>query len=98
MERSTGCLVRLRWLGSCFCPGLLADDKRPAEKHADFLHLLFNMLWLYWFGRMAMEFFNRHQLAGIYISGGVAGALMYMLTYKLSWFQGTGSLNRFLEP
>ena len=51
--------------------------------HADFLHLLFNMLWLYWFGRMAMEFFNGRQLAGIYISGGVAGALMYMLAYNL---------------
>lgn len=49
--------------------------------HTDFLHLLFNMLWLYWFGRIAMEFFNGRQLAGIYISGGIAGALMYMLAY-----------------
>lgn len=49
--------------------------------HTDFLHLLFNMLWLYWFGRIAMEFFNGRQLTGIYISGGIAGALMYMLAY-----------------
>lgn len=51
--------------------------------HTDFLHLLFNMLWLYWFGRIAMEFFNGRQLAGVYISGGIAGALMYMLAYHL---------------
>ena len=51
--------------------------------HTDFLHLLFNMLWLYWFGRIAMEFFNGRRLAGIYISGGIAGALTYMLAYNL---------------
>lgn len=50
--------------------------------HTDFLHLLFNMLWLYWFGRIAMEFFNGRRLAGIYISGGIAGALTYMLAYN----------------
>jgi len=26
--------------------------------HADFLHILFNMLWLYWFGQLFLYFFS----------------------------------------
>ncbi len=51
--------------------------------HYDFLHILFNMLWLYWFGKLFLTFFNEKQLGGLYILGGVAGALFFMLAYNI---------------
>ncbi len=38
--------------------------------HYNFLHILFNMLWLYWLGRIFMEFFSPKQLTGLYLLGG----------------------------
>lgn len=51
--------------------------------HFDFLHILFNMLWLYWFGKIFLMFFNERQLGGLYILGGLAGALMFVLAYNV---------------
>lgn len=50
--------------------------------HYDFLHILFNMLWLYWFGEIFLRFFNERQFGGLYILGGFAGALFFILTYN----------------
>jgi hypothetical protein len=51
--------------------------------HFDFLHILFNMLWLYWFGKIFLQFFTGRQLGGLYVSGGIAGALLYLITYNV---------------
>ncbi len=51
--------------------------------HYDFLHILFNMLWLYWFGKIFLMFFNERQLGGLYILGGLAGAFLFILAYNL---------------
>lgn len=51
--------------------------------HVDFLHILFNMLWLYWFGRIFLLFFNARQLGGLYVLGGIAGAVLFMAAYNL---------------
>jgi membrane associated rhomboid family serine protease len=51
--------------------------------HYDFLHILFNMLWLYWFGRIFLQFFTPRQLGGVYILGGIAGAALFMLAYNV---------------
>jgi len=51
--------------------------------HYDFWHILFNMLWLYWFGQMFLLFFNPRQLGGLYILGGLAGALFFILAYNI---------------
>lgn len=50
--------------------------------HADFLHILFNMLWLYWFGSLFLLFFSAKHLRGVYILGGIAGGLFYMISYN----------------
>lgn len=50
--------------------------------HFDFFHILFNMLWLYWFGKLFLLFFNERQLCGLYIEGGIAGALFFVLVYN----------------
>lgn len=51
--------------------------------HFDFLHILFNMLWLYWFGGLFLNFFSERQLGGLYILGGVAGAVLFLVAYNL---------------
>ncbi|MDR3194731.1 MAG: rhomboid family intramembrane serine protease [Tannerella sp.] len=51
--------------------------------HVDWMHILFNMLWLYWFGRIFLLFFNERQLGGLYVTGGVAGAVLFMAAYNV---------------
>lgn len=51
--------------------------------HADFLHILFNMLWLYWFGNLFLLFFSAKHLRGVYILGGIIGGLFYMISYNV---------------
>ena len=49
--------------------------------HAGALHLLFNMLWLYWFGQLFLAFFSARHFRGLYLLGGLCGGLLYMLAY-----------------
>ena len=51
--------------------------------HMDILHILFNMLWLYWFGKIFLQFFNERQLTGLYFLGGLAGALFFLVSYNV---------------
>ncbi len=51
--------------------------------HKEILHLLFNMLWLYWFGMIFRYYFNNRQLVNVYIFGGLAGVLLYILSYNV---------------
>ena len=60
--------------------------------HYDILHILFNMLWMWWFGQLFLQFFSPRQLTGLYFVGGIGGGLLYMLAYNLlpvfAWQQG----------
>lgn len=51
--------------------------------HQGFLHILFNMLWLYWLGRIFLEYLSQRQLVGVYILGGLSGALLYILAFNV---------------
>ena len=51
--------------------------------HFDVMHILFNMLWLYWFGQIFMNHFDQRKLFGVYLSGGIFGAFLFMLAYNL---------------
>jgi len=50
--------------------------------HVDVLHILLNMLWLYWFGRIFLLYFNARQFGGLYVSGGIFGAIFFLLAYN----------------
>ncbi|MDE6227877.1 MAG: rhomboid family intramembrane serine protease [Muribaculaceae bacterium] len=43
-----------------------------------FLHLLFNMLWLLWFGRFLMTTLADRHLLFLYIGGGLTGAIFFL--------------------
>jgi membrane associated rhomboid family serine protease len=51
--------------------------------HTDIWHILFNMLWLYWFGKIFREFLSARQLIAVYILGGLAGGLVYVSAFNL---------------
>jgi membrane associated rhomboid family serine protease len=51
--------------------------------HYGFLHLLFNMLTLFWFGTLVQEFIGSRKLLNIYIIGGLASGLIYIAIYNL---------------
>lgn len=62
--------------------------------HFELLHTLFNMLWLYWFGELFLQVFNERQLGGLYVLGGLAGALLFVVSYNLfPYFQEVASFS-----
>lgn len=44
------------------------------------LHLIFNMLWLYFFGVYLERILSTFSIWGLYIAGGIVGGLLYILT------------------
>jgi membrane associated rhomboid family serine protease len=57
--------------------------------HEGIFHILFNMLFLYWFGQLIHQFLGSRKLANLYILGGLAGAIFYVLIYNLSPYFNT---------
>lgn len=51
--------------------------------HEGFWHLFFNMIWLYWFGKIFMEFMPGNKIYTIYFIGGISGALTFILAYNI---------------
>ncbi|GAB4400168.1 MAG: rhomboid family intramembrane serine protease [Microscillaceae bacterium] len=53
-----------------------------AFQHAGVFHILFNMLFLYWFGMVVVEYLNSKRLVSIYILGALAGGIGFLLLYN----------------
>lgn len=51
--------------------------------HQDILHILSNMLFLYWFGGLIDEYLGSRRLIGLYITGGLAGGLLFLAMFNL---------------
>ena len=50
--------------------------------HERFFHILFNMLFLYWFGKIIKEFLGGSKVVNLYVLGGLAGGVFYILIYN----------------
>ena len=51
--------------------------------HEELLHILINMLWLWWLGQIFYEYLGSKKLVSTYILGGIAGGLLYILCYNI---------------
>lgn len=52
--------------------------------HEGVFHVLFNMLFLYWFGQLIHQYLGSRKLVNLYILGGLFGAAFYILIYNLA--------------
>ena len=51
--------------------------------HKGVWHILFNMLWLYSFGRIFLEYLDQRKLVAVYLMGGIAGAIVYIFSFNI---------------
>lgn len=51
-------------------------------KQVGIFHILFNMLGLYWFGRVFVEYLGSDKLIAVYVLGVLSGGLLYLLLYN----------------
>jgi len=61
--------------------------------HQDFFHILFNMLIMYWFGMLVQEYLGSRKLVALYVWGGIAGGLAFLLIFNVtSFFAGVSPM------
>ena len=51
--------------------------------HIEILHFIFNILSLYWFGKIFLVYFNNKKLLALYLIGGIVGGLLYLAVYNI---------------
>ncbi len=50
--------------------------------HGDLIHLIFNLLWLYFGGNIFLKYLTNKQIVSTYILGGLTGGLFYIIAYN----------------
>tara|TARA_B100001758_G_C18258262_1_gene529604 strand:- start:81 stop:959 length:879 start_codon:yes stop_codon:yes gene_type:complete len=50
--------------------------------HSGFLHLVFNMIWLHFGGKLFLQHLNQKQLLSTYLLGGFFGGLLFIISYN----------------
>jgi membrane associated rhomboid family serine protease len=60
--------------------------------HTGFMHILFNMLLLYWFGRIVGDLVGDHRILPLYLAAGLAGNIIYFLSANLLAYNAGGSI------
>jgi membrane associated rhomboid family serine protease len=53
--------------------------------HVDLWHLLSNMLWLWFLGRIFCELLGSKRMVNVYLLGGISGGIVYLI---VSWITG----------
>lgn len=51
--------------------------------HASVMHILWNMLALYVFGRIFLNFYSTRHFVGVYFLGGIIGGIFFILAYNI---------------
>jgi len=51
--------------------------------HWDVLHIFFNMLFLFWMGRILQEYLGNKKLLATYIMGGIIGGIFFVVAYNI---------------
>ena len=50
--------------------------------HSSILHLLFNMIWLHFGGKILINYINGKQFLSTYLIGGICGGILFILSYN----------------
>jgi membrane associated rhomboid family serine protease len=59
------------------------------HSNSGIFHILWNMLILYWFGRIFQDFLNNRKLLTLYFYGGIAGGLIFLIAFQIfPYFDG----------
>lgn len=53
-----------------------------AHDLGDIMHILGNMLALYWFGKLFIEYLGNDKMIAVYVLGALAGAIFYLLAFN----------------
>ena len=56
--------------------------------HYGVWHILWNMLFLFWFGRIFGDFLGNQRVLPLYLLGGLAGSLLYFVSYNVLPYGG----------
>lgn len=51
--------------------------------HFGFFHILFNMLWMFFFGKFILNLFSEKRFLTVYLLGALWGGLLYMVCYNI---------------
>lgn len=51
--------------------------------HLNFTHILWNMLFLYWFGKIIQDNIGNNAVISLYVLGGIIGGLSYMALFNI---------------
>lgn len=51
--------------------------------HENFIHILFNLLILFWFGKIFLMYLDQKKLLSVYLVGGLSGAVLYIAAYNV---------------
>lgn len=54
-----------------------------ADIGIDIFHIVFNMLWLWWFGEFFLRYHTGRQLLSVYLLGGLFSGIFYLLVYNI---------------
>lgn len=61
--------------------------------HEGFWHLLWNMLFLYWFGRIVGDLIGNHRILPLYLLGGLFAGLVFVATAQLPLYGTRGEFH-----
>ncbi len=59
-----------------------------AFNHAGFWHILGNMLFLYWFGLIIVEYLGSKRIVSLYVLGALAGGISFVILYNIIPYAG----------
>tara|TARA_B100000902_G_scaffold373575_1_gene401681 strand:+ start:469 stop:1320 length:852 start_codon:yes stop_codon:yes gene_type:complete len=51
--------------------------------HTDFIHLIINLCWLYFGGKIFINYLNNTEFLSTYIMGGLIGGIVYIISYNI---------------
>lgn len=101
---ATSLMASVGWMPSGVAPWLALPSSLDAllsrpwtplsymVTHTDVFHILFNMLWLWWFGEVLASVLSPRRVVLIYILSGLSGALLFCLSQLVIFQPGQSSL------